>query len=150
MKPRTPIRVLPLLLVALAPAALAQITLPEPTPAQKQALQQRWAKADTNQDGYIDRAEADALNPIAKNFDAFDADRDGRLSQAEMRGSVLDKVRAADANQDGYIDRAEADASLPRVARAFDRLDLNADGKLSVEEVQQVASRFGGRRQGQR
>jgi len=150
MKLRTPIRVLPLLLVALAPAALAQITLPEPTPAQKQALQQRWAKADTNQDGYIDRAEADALNPIAKNFDAFDADRDGRLSQAEMRGSVLDKVRAADANQDGYIDRAEADASLPRVARAFDRLDLNADGKLSVEEVQQVASRFGGRRQGQR
>lgn len=150
MKPRTPIRVLPLLLVALAPAALAQITLPEATPAQKQALQQRSAKADTNQDGYIDRAEADALNPIAKNFDAFDADRDGRLSQAEMRGSVLDKVRAADANQDGYIDRAEADASLPRVARAFDRLDLNADGKLSVEEVQQVASRFGGRRQGQR
>lgn len=144
------IRLLPLLLVFLAPAAFAQITLPEPTQAQKQALQQRWAKADTNQDGYIDRAEADALNPISKNFDALDADRDGRLSQAEMKNSVLDRLRAADTNQDGDIDRAEADASLPRVARAFDRLDLNTDGKLSVEEVQQVASGFAGRRQGQR
>ncbi|RMW92852.1 hypothetical protein D9R12_13825 [Pseudoxanthomonas spadix] len=144
------IRLLPLLLVFLAPAAFAQMTLPEPTQAQKQALQQRWAKADTNQDGYIDRAEADALNPISKNFDVLDADRDGRLSQAEMKNSVLDRLRAADTNQNGDIDRAEADASLPRVARAFDRLDLNADGKLSVEEVQQVASRFAGRRQGQR
>jgi len=146
MKPLNDIRLLPLLLAFLAPAASAQITLPEPTEAQKQALQERWAKADTNHDGYIDHVEADALNPISKNFDALDADHDGKLSQAEMKNSVQDRLRAADTNQDGYIDRAEASASLPRVAKAFDRLDLNGDDKLSVEEVQQVASRFAGQR----
>ncbi len=141
---------LPLLSIALmlcSPAVLAQVGLPEPTDAQKQALQARWAAADSNRDGHVDRAEAQALPPIARHFDELDGNKDGKLSAQEMRNSAQDRLRAADANQDGYIDRAEADASLPRVARAFDRLDANGDGKLSTEEVQQVTSRFAGRRQ---
>jgi Ca2+-binding EF-hand superfamily protein len=60
---------------------------------------------------------------------------------------MMDKLKAADANNDGYIDRAEADASLPRVAKGFDQLDADQDGKLSNDELQQAASmarkRFG-------
>lgn len=52
----------------------------------KQALQERLQAADTDNDGYIDRAEADAKLPrLAKNFDQLDADKDGRLSRDEMR-----------------------------------------------------------------
>lgn len=119
----------------------------QPTPGQQQALQARWKAADTNQDGYIDRSEAAAMSPINKHFDEFDNNKDGKLSMDEMKNTVQDRVRAADTNQDGAIDRAEAQASLPRVAKGFDRLDTDKDGKLTVEEVQQLASRFAGRRQ---
>lgn len=141
-----PTYALALLLLAVAAPACAQ-QLPAPTPEQRQALQARWQAADTNQDGLVDRNEAQALPPIANHFDELDANGDGQLSQEEMRNLVQDRLRAADVDQDGYIDRAEAEASLPRVARIFDRLDANADGQLSTDEVQQVVSRFRGRRQ---
>lgn len=38
-----------------------------------------------------------------------------------------------DANRDGVIDRAEA-AAQPRLAKHFDRLDRNKDGRLSADE----------------
>ncbi|MBC7160593.1 MAG: hypothetical protein H5U26_00595 [Immundisolibacter sp.] len=135
------------LALALAAAGTAAGAQPSnaPTAQQQQALQARWQAADADHDGFIDRTEAQALPPIAKRFDELDANGDGKLTAEETRKSAQDRLRAADANQDGFIDRAEAEASLPRVAKAFDRLDGNADGKLSVEEVQQVASRFGGR-----
>jgi Ca2+-binding EF-hand superfamily protein len=67
--------------------------------------------------------------------------------RAQARQAMMDKLKAADANNDGYIDRAEADASLPRVAKGFDQLDADQDGKLSNDELQQAASmarkRFG-------
>lgn len=135
-----------LLLSGIAAPTFAQQQL-QPTPEQQQALQARWKAADTNQDGYIDRTEAEALRPVAKHFDEFDSNKDGKLSTDEMKNTVQDRVRAADTNQDGAIDRAEAEASLPRVAKGFDRLDADKDGKLTVEEVQQLASRFAGRRQ---
>lgn len=133
-----------LTLAAACAAARAQESI-APTAQQQQALQARWQAADADHDGFIDRAEAQALPPIAKRFDELDANGDGKLTAEETRKSAQDRLRAADTNQDGFIDRAEAEASLPRVAKAFDRLDGNADGKLSAEEVQQIASRFGGR-----
>jgi Ca2+-binding EF-hand superfamily protein len=53
---------------------------------------------------------------------------------------MMDKLKAADANGDGYIDRAEADARLPRVAKNFDQLDANQDGKLSNDELREAAN----------
>ena len=47
--------------------------------------------------------------------------------------------KAADKNGDGVIDKAEAEAGLPRVARHFDQLDVNHDGKLSADELRAVA-----------
>lgn len=133
------------LLLGAALQAGAQ-SLPQPTPEQQQALQARWTAADTDQDGFLDRGEAQSLRAIASRFDELDANRDGKLSMDETRQSAQDRLHAADANQDGAIDRAEAQASLPRVAKAFDRLDTDGDGRLTAAEVQQLASRFAGRR----
>lgn len=137
----------PALLALLVAAPLVQAkSLPEPTPEQQQVLQARWRAADTNGDGFIDRTEAQGLPPIAKRFDELDTDRDGRLSMQETLDSARNRLLAADANQDGFLDRAEVEASLPRLARVFDRVDTNQDGKLSPEEAQQFVARFNGRR----
>ncbi|MFT3763796.1 MAG: EF-hand domain-containing protein [Pseudoxanthomonas sp.] len=64
----------------------------------------------------------------------------------EQRQALQARWKAADSNNDGYIDRSEANASLPRVAKAFDHLDTNKDGKLAAEEMQALASRSAGRR----
>lgn len=66
-----------------APAGAQQRTL---TDEQKAALQERLKTADTNGDGLIDKAEADAKLPrIAKRFDTLDANADGKLSPEELR-----------------------------------------------------------------
>lgn len=52
----------------------------------KQAMQERLKAADANNDGYIDRQEADAHLPrVAKNFDKLDANKDARLSTDELQ-----------------------------------------------------------------
>lgn len=63
----------------------------------------------------------------------------------EQKQEARERLRAADTNNDGFIDRAEADANLPRVAKRFDTLDANGDGKLSSEEFKAVASKFANR-----
>lgn len=81
--------------LALLPgAALAQQQL---TDAQREKLQevgQRVKAADTNGDGTISRAEADAGLPrIAKRFDQLDADHDGQLTAQEMQ-AAMQRMRA--------------------------------------------------------
>ena len=55
--------------------------------------------------------------------------------------------KAADKNGDGLIDKAEAEAGLPRLARHFDQLDVNHDGKLSADELRAMAQSRMARRQ---
>lgn len=134
-----------MLLLALPVGAGAGEIAFKPGPQQQQAMQARWAALDRNQDGFLDRAEAAARPALAEHFDALDSDRNGRLTQSELRISVENYLRAADADGDGAIDRTEAEAGLPRVARFFDRLDANGDGKLTIAEVQAMAARFSAR-----
>jgi Ca2+-binding EF-hand superfamily protein len=63
----------------------------------------------------------------------------------EKKEAALERLQAADANQDGFIDKTEADAKLPRVAKNFDKLDSNRDGRLSPEEFKAMVSKFAGR-----
>jgi Ca2+-binding EF-hand superfamily protein len=65
-------------------AAYAQ--QPSISEERKQAALERLQAADVNQDGFIDKAEADASLPrVGKNFDKLDTNRDGKLSQDEFR-----------------------------------------------------------------
>jgi Ca2+-binding EF-hand superfamily protein len=55
--------------------------------AERQAkAAERFKHADTNGDGKISRAEAEKNAPrLAKKFDAIDANKDGQLTQDELR-----------------------------------------------------------------
>ncbi|WP_448101987.1 hypothetical protein [Luteibacter jiangsuensis] len=66
---------------------------------------------------------------------------------AQAKQDMQARLKAADANGDGFIDRQEAEAGLPRIAKNFDKIDTNQDGKLSPSELKQAADaarqRFG-------
>ncbi|MEG3180704.1 EF-hand domain-containing protein [Sphingomonas sp. LT1P40] len=112
-------------------------------------------RADTNGDGMISKAENRAT--VEARFARMDADKDGSIEAGEGRKAIGKKswgkrgegregkrgMRAgrgpggggmmmADADKDGVITRAEFDAQS---AQRFAKLDANADGRLTAEEL---------------
>jgi Ca2+-binding EF-hand superfamily protein len=69
----------------------------------------------------------------------------GTLTE-EQKATLLERLKDADTNGDGLIDRAEAKANLPRVAKRFDTLDANRDGKLSLDELRAAGQKMAERR----
>ena len=114
------------------------------------AQDSRFARADTDRNGVLSRAEVDrGLPGIAPRFTEVDRNRDGNLSPDELRtwsankksadrkseGGFAEHFRRADANSDGALTRAEVDKALPRLGAKFDRIDANGDGKLTQDEL---------------
>ena len=73
-----------------------------------------FAKLDKNKNGYISRTEAAADPALAKDFDKFDLNHDGRLNRAEYlaarakedTGSVAKKITGKDqAKEPGSISK---------------------------------------------
>lgn len=80
----------PILFVLAALLAAGACSAAQPTDAQRsqmrEQLRARVQAADTDRDGAISRAEAQAGLPrLAERFDDLDADGDGRLTRAEMQ-----------------------------------------------------------------
>ena len=55
-------------------------------------------------------------------------------------GMGMGMMMRADTNGDGAVSRDEA---LAQAAQRFDRMDLNHDGKLTRDEIEQVGRRMG-------
>jgi Ca2+-binding EF-hand superfamily protein len=105
-------------------------------------LARRLKQMDANQDGVIERAE---WKGPPERFDALDGDRDGKVTEAEIRQAIgamggegrwMDKnadaaFRRFDANQDGKI-TAEEWKGRPE---SFARLDEDKDGAITREEL---------------
>ncbi|MBW8368472.1 MAG: hypothetical protein K0M70_11535 [Arenimonas sp.] len=115
--------------------------------------QARFAAADKDGNGRIDRIEAQAVGErMARNFDRMDANKDGSLDQAEL-AAVRQKMRRGgqrmksamsyqrglfvgmDDNADGAITAAELGTKHRRWSDDFDIIDTNRDGKLTAEEI---------------
>jgi Ca2+-binding EF-hand superfamily protein len=129
----------------------------------REEMAARFRAADKDNDGTLDRTEAEAMPRVAKDFDAIDADKSGTVSLEEIhdymraarqamheKGSGHDMhgegagpgmhergaahFKAADKDNDGTLDRTEAEA-MPHVAQHFDTIDADKSGTVSLEEI---------------
>ncbi|KAF1055434.1 MAG: hypothetical protein GAK43_00228 [Stenotrophomonas maltophilia] len=76
---------------------------------------ERWAKLDTDKDGRISRAEAQADPRLAARFDQLDLNKDGYLDKADRELRMKQHrdawFAAADTSKDGQLSKAEFDAA---------------------------------------
>lgn len=111
----------------------------------------------------------DQRDALKAQFDLLDGDGDGKISQQELaqvlerkaydylgkdgRQRVLDSLAAVDTDADGTIDfdgflalmhgpQAEQDARAD-FRRAFDEVDLDKDGYLTVEDFRRISAAEG-------
>lgn len=79
------------------------------------------------------------------NFEAMDADKDGKVTQAEIQAFHAAKIAALDTDGDGNISAEEltagrearkAERSDDRSARMIEKLDANDDGVVSIAEME--------------
>lgn len=123
------------------PAAPMKHPMKAETRAEAQAHAQRlFARLDTNKDGFVTQAEADAIRTQrmakkqermqhrdpAKMFDRLDTNKDGQVTRAEA-----DAAHAARAAKRSAAGKPVAD----RTALIFERADSNRDGKLTRAEL---------------
>lgn len=110
-----------------------------------------FKKADADGNGMLSRAEVEKSLPrLAPRFDAIDANRDGNLTPEEIRAwsrakrghrresagaKFQEYFKRADTDGDGALSRAEAERGMPRIARKFDAIDVNRDGKVTQDEM---------------
>jgi Ca2+-binding EF-hand superfamily protein len=105
-------------------------------------------RSDTDGDGRVSRAEASAAATERTNewFDKLDLNKDGYVTQDEMRqaretrrAGMREKMdehfKEADANNDGQLSLDEVQAKLPRLSGRFDALDKDKNGLLSKDEL---------------
>jgi hypothetical protein len=114
-------------------------------------------RADSNGDGKVSKDEAAALHGKAQGewFDRMDSDKDGFLSQEEirqaratrhhsredMKARMDQRFKEADANNDGQISLDEAQAKMPKLAERFTTLDADKNGMLSRDELKRGGPR---------
>ena len=90
--------------------------LSAPATRPKSREEQRFARADRDDDGLITQAEY--LSQRRRNFDKLDVNGDGRLSFEEYAASGIEKFRKADADGDGRLRPAEFATTAPKTAKS--------------------------------
>ena len=107
---------------------------------------------DVNNDGFVTREDAKDYPMLSAQFDAADANKDGKLDTAEMdahrnairaggRAKAQEHWKAADTDGDGAISRKEAETSMPGIAEHFNKFDADGNGKIERAEMHQFRMR---------
>ena len=97
---------------------------------------------DTNRDGLIERAEAEAL--VHAEFNQYDTDRDNKVTEPELRLIVQRSLqREAVERQQAEARRRQGMMAISEFIdmqlRSADQLDKNGDGKVSQQEYAALA-----------
>ncbi len=97
---------------------------------------------DTNRDGFVERAEAEAL--VHAEFNQYDTDRDNKITEPEVRLIVQRSLqREATERQQIEARRRQGMMTINEFIdmqlRSADQLDKNNDGKVSQQEYLTLA-----------
>jgi Ca2+-binding EF-hand superfamily protein len=98
---------------------------------------------DTNRDGFIERAEAEAV--VQAEFNQYDTDRDNKVTEPELR-LIIQQVmqRAAAQRQQADAQRRQGLVAINDFIelqlREADNLDKNGDGKVTRDEFVAVVA----------
>lgn len=106
----------------LAATALPTSALRDAARYDKFGLSDRdFIRRDTSRDGFLSRSEVSADPLLLKNFSRFDANRDGRLAEAEYRNAetVLERERIA-----ANVDDATLGAAVKQALAAVKGIDF--------------------------
>jgi Skp family chaperone for outer membrane proteins len=119
-----------------------------------------FAKLDTNRDGFVTKAEADAVHAQraakigqrmaergARTFERLDANKDGQISRQEWdsgRQMRQQRIAAGEPAPGGRMDGMHRMGGMHRAGMGFGghmfaMADVNKDGRVSLAEAQQVA-----------
>lgn len=139
-------RSIKVLFIAAALGALSSVAAAgSPYGARGQCRAAREAKLlptyDANKDGQLDQGERQRIwqDRKAQRLARYDADRNGELSEAEFakmkRERVAEKMAKLDLDRDGAISRQEASVPCSRLARHFDKVDQDGDGRVTQAEL---------------
>jgi Ca2+-binding EF-hand superfamily protein len=113
------------------------------------SLEDRRARAraefqnlDTNRDGFVERAEAEAL--VHAEFNQYDMDRDNRITEPELRLVVQNSLRREEQARQQIEQRRRQgmvaiNDFIDMQLRSADQLDKNNDGKVSPQEYTTLA-----------
>ena len=145
------------LALAQAPAPAGGETREARVAEMRARMDARFAEADKDGNGRIEKAEAEAVGErFARRFERMDANKDGAVDREEMTAAVRhahERRRGArhamqghrafmrglwiglDDDKDGLVSRAELGDKMPRWSDKFEAMDANRDGKLSQGEV---------------
>ena len=88
-----------------------------------------------------DRGPGNGPGPaLMQRFDELDTNKDGKLSAEELAALRTGHMAAADTDKDGTLTRDEMVAfrqqqAGERAGKAFDRMDADGDGRLSLAEM---------------
>ena len=149
-------------------AAIAQVAPVQNAPGAKvhtraevQAkIAEHFAKLDTNRDGSLTKAEADAASDALRSkrgerwaerreyrrengFARLDANHDGSISRAEWDAASAQRVAARDRDGDGQRDgRKWRGGGMGGFGgHMFEMADANRDGRVTLQEAQAAALR---------
>lgn len=119
------------LAIAIAVACLVPLAHAQTEPAK--AGGGAFSRLDTDKDGTISRAEAQANKHLGKDFDRADANHDGKVTPDELHSAR--KADKAAKGSDGTAAGAKAGAAGGHGAKGAGRWDKNGDGTIERNEV---------------
>jgi hypothetical protein len=101
-----------------------------------------FARLDTNRDGVLVKAEADAARTKFRQFAGQRGQRGAKPGGRQAnRGAAFDRL---DANHDGAITRGEFDANRAQRQQRIARRDVNGDGRPDARGGRRMGGGMGG------